>query len=100
MSKTKFTKGSWKKDNNGNIMANNKQIGVSGVSLALYSCDEVTANTDLISMAPEMYAELEKLSEIIDHYYGDAVGLHLALGMESVRSIDNLLLKARGESND
>lgn len=87
MSEAKFTKGPWVFDKYRNLNACGKQLKVEGVCIPCgHSKDEVRANMDLISLAPEMY---EMLDLILNSNCRSS---------EFYEEIDALLTKARGES--
>ena len=100
MSEVKFTQGPWRISlNNGcKVWSKDKLIACVKMPQHCFSSHNSTADADLISMAPEMYQELERdLNEqlkVQKSIEGKLVDEWLN------RSIDrkqNLLAKARGE---
>ena len=70
----------------------------NGVSIGILNnnkyCKSVARS---INLHDEMYKELEEIHKIISYFYGDATGLHIALGKGFIKSSGDLLAKARGE---
>jgi len=109
MSETKFTPGPWAKGDENNACSD-LDVGGTIISLSRFdrhsdefviSRDEMLANRDLIAAAPDMYAELETLRDLVEHCYwifheaGDVEMNNLCIAAEMRAAA--LLKKARGE---
>jgi hypothetical protein len=109
---TEFTKGPWIKCKRGESL-----IGVNGTTVGIHDCGltgvnkskESVANSDLISMAPELYEMVEmlvnELYQAIDECNNQRLS-HITsqtetppdlIDMESIHLAQLLLKKARGE---
>ena len=96
MSETKFTKGEWAKRDNAIGIIDDSDTQSYGMIRFICHVDkydfesEWQANAHLIATAPDMYKELDKLLEILNHETKSVTSL-------DVCRIEKLLAKARGE---
>ena len=103
MSGEKFTKGEWVvylDDDSEQIVIgadsyNKDPSEYFSCHKMMVDCDvddeEAVANAHLIAAAPDMYEKLKEILEYIEESIGESDG---------TRSIETLLAKARGESNE
>ena len=96
MSEAKFTIGEW----NVNYKGYSTGVGVVCGGKEIHWCietPETIANAHLIASAPEMYAMLEDLSELLEALSHEDTYLYNKAKIAS-DNVDELLAKARGES--
>ena len=91
MSEPKFTPGPWRLDADSHIRATNddRHTTIALIPPNFHSADIWDANAHLIAAAPELYAVLE--------YVRDVLGPHGGWADDSKRMIEAALAKARGE---
>jgi len=97
MSETKFTKGEWFAivDDECCFIDNCEKGLIADLEESDAPCDEAEANAHLIAAAPDMYAMLEGLSELMPFLDEQT---HPQIECDALKyDIDKLLAKARGE---
>lgn len=90
----KFTKGEWSSNGFSTVLINGEPL-CAMVNSAVTTGDpaEDYANAHLVAAAPEMYAMLKQVSELVDMDGGSAIDWII----ENTFDIRELLAKARGE---
>lgn len=90
MSEVKFKSGKWWVNDNKVVMCETGRVAYAYSGHNIPYVQDINANANLIAAAPEMYEELQEVSN----------WLNTQLGMgEWHKDIEKLLAKARGEQN-
>lgn len=89
MSKAKFSQGPWEIDDRGYGFAIEPSVCWIGENSST-TPEQLKANANLIAAAPEMYAELARIADVLEDPED--------CGVISLDSINVILRKARGES--
>lgn len=107
MSETAFTPGPWTAERDDVPYDGGFEtwvVNADGAGICMMDCpkDEMEANARLIAASPEMYAKLDGLQTMLEETIAhvDLPDVDVLIFKQTIKGIESLLTKARGEATN